>query len=47
MARPFAPDFVPADKLEQMGIVYRVFDDAAFAEEVGAFARRLAAGPSA
>lgn len=47
LALMLTADQVPADKLEQMGIVYRVFDDAAFAEEVGAFARRLAAGPSA
>jgi 2-(1,2-epoxy-1,2-dihydrophenyl)acetyl-CoA isomerase len=38
---------VPADELHRLGLVYRVFDDAAFASETNAFARTLAAGPSA
>jgi 2-(1,2-epoxy-1,2-dihydrophenyl)acetyl-CoA isomerase len=39
-------DQIPADDLEKMGIVYKVFDDAAFAGEVAAFAKRFANGPT-
>ena len=40
-------DQVPANELERMGLVYKVYDDAAFAAEVASFAKRLAAGPTA
>ena len=40
-------DQIPADELERMGLVYKVYDDAAFAAEVASFAKRLAAGPTA
>lgn len=36
---------VPAEQAERIGLVYKVFDDAAFAEETAALARRLAEGP--
>ena len=36
---------VPAEEAERMGLVYKVFDDAAFADETAALAARLAAGP--
>lgn len=38
-------DQVPAEEAQRMGLVYKVFDDAAFAAEVSGFAQRLAAGP--
>jgi 2-(1,2-epoxy-1,2-dihydrophenyl)acetyl-CoA isomerase len=40
-------DQVPADELERMGLVYKVYDDAMFTAEVESFAKRLAAGPTA
>ncbi|MDJ1159802.1 enoyl-CoA hydratase-related protein [Chelatococcus sp. SYSU_G07232] len=36
---------VSAEEAERMGLLYKVFDDAAFPAEVAALARRLAAGP--
>lgn len=39
-------DQIPAIELQQMGLVYKVFDDAVFADEVAALARRFADGPS-
>ena len=47
LALMLTADPVPADELERMGVVYKVYDDARFASEVRAFARRLAAGPTA
>lgn len=38
-------DKVTADEAERMGLIYKVFDDATFAEEAKALAQRLAAGP--
>jgi 2-(1,2-epoxy-1,2-dihydrophenyl)acetyl-CoA isomerase len=46
LALMLTADQVPAEDLHRMGLVYRVFDDAAFAGEVAALARRLAGGPS-
>jgi 2-(1,2-epoxy-1,2-dihydrophenyl)acetyl-CoA isomerase len=40
-------DQIPADELQRMGLVYKVFDDAAFADEVAEYAKRFASGPSA
>ncbi|KAB0264969.1 enoyl-CoA hydratase-related protein [Microvirga brassicacearum] len=37
---------IPAEEAKAMGIVYRVFEDATFRDEVGAFATRLAQGPA-
>jgi 2-(1,2-epoxy-1,2-dihydrophenyl)acetyl-CoA isomerase len=39
-------DQISAAELQQMGLVYKVFDDAAFAGEVTALAKRFAAGPA-
>jgi 2-(1,2-epoxy-1,2-dihydrophenyl)acetyl-CoA isomerase len=36
---------VPAEEAQRMGLVYKVFEDASFAEDVAAFADRLAQGP--
>jgi 2-(1,2-epoxy-1,2-dihydrophenyl)acetyl-CoA isomerase len=47
LALMLTADQVRADELQQMGLVYKVFDDAAFADEAAAFAKRLAAGPGA
>ncbi len=46
LALALTADQVPADELEKMGLVYKVFDDAAFGAEVTALARRFASGPS-
>ena len=47
LALMLTADPVPADELERMGVVYKVYDDAGFASEVKAIDRRLAAGPTA
>jgi 2-(1,2-epoxy-1,2-dihydrophenyl)acetyl-CoA isomerase len=47
LALMLTADQVRADELREMGLVYKVFDDAAFADEAAAFAKRLAAGPGA
>ena len=36
---------VPAEEAQRMGLVYKVFDDASFADDVTAFAARIADGP--
>jgi len=46
LALALTADQIPATELLQMGLVYKVFDDAVFADEVAAFARRFAGGPS-
>ena len=46
LALMLTADQIPADELERMGLVYKVFDDAAFRDEVAAYARRFAAGPA-
>ena len=47
LALMLTADPVSADELERLGVAYKVFEDATFADEVSAFARRLAAGPAA
>lgn len=46
LALMLTADQVPAEELQRMGFVYKVFDDATFRDEVTAFARRFAAGPA-
>jgi 2-(1,2-epoxy-1,2-dihydrophenyl)acetyl-CoA isomerase len=46
LALMLTADQIPADELLRMGLVYKVFDDAVFRDEVTAFARRFAAGPT-
>ena len=46
LALMLTADQIPADDLEKMGLVYKVFDDATFAGEVAAFAKRFANGPT-
>ena len=45
LALMLTADQIPAFELQQMGLVYKVFDDAVFANEVAAMARRFAGGP--
>jgi 2-(1,2-epoxy-1,2-dihydrophenyl)acetyl-CoA isomerase len=45
LALMMTADPIPAQEAERMGLVYKVFEDAAFAEETARFALRLAAGP--
>jgi len=45
LALMLTADQIPAVELQQMGLVYKVFDDAVFANEVAAMARRFAGGP--
>jgi len=46
LALMLTADQVPAADLHAMGLVYKVFDDAVFGDEVEALARRFAAGPA-
>lgn len=46
LALMLTADQIPAEELERMGLVYKVFDDAAFRDEVAAYARRFASGPA-
>ena len=46
LALMLTADQIPAGELERMGLVYKVFDDAVFRDEVAAYARRFAAGPA-
>jgi 2-(1,2-epoxy-1,2-dihydrophenyl)acetyl-CoA isomerase len=46
LALMLTADQIPAVELERMGLVYKVFDDAVFRDEVAAYARRFAAGPA-
>jgi 2-(1,2-epoxy-1,2-dihydrophenyl)acetyl-CoA isomerase len=46
LALMLTADPIPAEEAERMGLVYKVFDDATFAQDAGAFARRLADGPA-
>jgi 2-(1,2-epoxy-1,2-dihydrophenyl)acetyl-CoA isomerase len=36
---------IPAEEAKAMGLVYKVFEDAAFADDVAAFAAKIAEGP--
>jgi 2-(1,2-epoxy-1,2-dihydrophenyl)acetyl-CoA isomerase len=46
LALMLTADQISAAELQQMGLVYKVFDDAVFAGEVTAMAKRFAAGPA-
>jgi 2-(1,2-epoxy-1,2-dihydrophenyl)acetyl-CoA isomerase len=46
LALMLTADQISAADLQQMGLVYKVFDDAVFATEVAAMAKRFAAGPA-
>jgi 2-(1,2-epoxy-1,2-dihydrophenyl)acetyl-CoA isomerase len=46
LAMMLTADQIPADELQRMGLVYKVHDDATFAGEVAALAKRFAAGPT-
>jgi 2-(1,2-epoxy-1,2-dihydrophenyl)acetyl-CoA isomerase len=46
LALMLTADQIPASELLTMGLVYKVFDDAAFKDEVAALARRFAGGPA-
>jgi 2-(1,2-epoxy-1,2-dihydrophenyl)acetyl-CoA isomerase len=46
LALALTADQVPAAELHEMGLVYKVFDDAKFNGDVMALARRFAAGPT-
>jgi 2-(1,2-epoxy-1,2-dihydrophenyl)acetyl-CoA isomerase len=47
LAQMLTADQIPADELHRMGLIYKVYDDAAFPGEVAALAKRFAAGPAA
>src|SRR6185437_15529944 len=47
LALMLTADQAPAEELQRMGLVYRVFEDSAFADEVAAMAKRFAKGPVA
>lgn len=46
LALMLTADQISAAELQQMGLVYKVFDDAVFMSEVMTIARRFAAGPA-
>jgi 2-(1,2-epoxy-1,2-dihydrophenyl)acetyl-CoA isomerase len=46
LALMLTADQISAADLQQMGLVYKVFDDAVFVDEVMTMARRFAAGPA-
>jgi 2-(1,2-epoxy-1,2-dihydrophenyl)acetyl-CoA isomerase len=46
LALMLTADQISAAELQQMGLVYKVFEDAVFADEVTAMAKRFAAGPA-
>jgi 2-(1,2-epoxy-1,2-dihydrophenyl)acetyl-CoA isomerase len=46
LALMLTADRVPAEEAERLGLVYKVFDDAAFTDGVAALAARLAEGPA-
>jgi 2-(1,2-epoxy-1,2-dihydrophenyl)acetyl-CoA isomerase len=45
LALMLTADPIPAEEAQRLGLVYKVFEDASFAQDVAAFAARLAAGP--
>lgn len=47
LALMLSADQVPAEEAERIGLVYKVFDDSAFAAETAVLAQRIAAGPAA
>jgi 2-(1,2-epoxy-1,2-dihydrophenyl)acetyl-CoA isomerase len=47
LALMLTADQIPAEELQRMGLVYKVFDDATFRDEVAACAKRFATGPAA
>ena len=47
LALMLTADQVPADELQRIGLVYKVFDDVRFASEVETLTKRLASGPAA
>jgi 2-(1,2-epoxy-1,2-dihydrophenyl)acetyl-CoA isomerase len=46
LALMLTADRVPAEEAERLGLVYKVFDDASFADDAAALAARLAEGPA-
>jgi 2-(1,2-epoxy-1,2-dihydrophenyl)acetyl-CoA isomerase len=46
LALMLTADQIPAEDLLKMGLAYKVFDDASFAAEVAAIAKRFADGPA-
>jgi 2-(1,2-epoxy-1,2-dihydrophenyl)acetyl-CoA isomerase len=38
-------DPIPAEEAQRLGLVYRVFEDASFTDDVAGFAAKLAEGP--
>lgn len=47
LALAMTGDKLPADEAQRMGLIWKCVDDAAFSDEVGAIAARLAAMPTA
>jgi 2-(1,2-epoxy-1,2-dihydrophenyl)acetyl-CoA isomerase len=45
LALMLTADPIPAEEAQRLGLVYKVFEDASFREDVAVFAARLAAGP--
>jgi 2-(1,2-epoxy-1,2-dihydrophenyl)acetyl-CoA isomerase len=45
LALMLTSESVPAEEAQRMGLVYKVFEDSSFADDVAAFAAKLAEGP--
>lgn len=45
LALMLTADQIPAEEAQRLGLVYKVFEDASFRDDVEAFAQRIAAGP--
>jgi 2-(1,2-epoxy-1,2-dihydrophenyl)acetyl-CoA isomerase len=45
LALMLTADPIPAEEAQRLGLVYRVFEDASFADDVAGFAARIAEGP--
>jgi 2-(1,2-epoxy-1,2-dihydrophenyl)acetyl-CoA isomerase len=46
LALMLTAESVPAEEAQRLGLVYKVFEDASFADDVAAFAAKLAEGPA-
>lgn len=46
LALMLTAESIPAEEAQRMGLVYKVFEDASFADDVAAFAAKLAQGPA-
>ena len=46
LALMLTADPIPAEEAQRLGLVYKVFEDSSFADDVASLAARIAAGPA-